>query len=161
MPAGRTGTGVEIRHGTIRIRFTVDGKRFSETLDLRATKDNLTQAHKIAAEIKAAVANGSFRYEACFPESRHAIGAGARTFGEYVERYQNACRKLSATQAQYRSAINLRRRLLGNNSLMRSHTHSDLSAKIVAHPWRSIENHNNFFKDDKNSTQPAGRHSCP
>ncbi|MFO1156652.1 MAG: DUF3596 domain-containing protein, partial [Rhodospirillales bacterium] len=72
MGRGRKGTGVEIKDGGIRIRFTWRGQRCREPLGLKPTSPNLRHAERLAAEIKEKIRLGSFVYADYFAESKRA-----------------------------------------------------------------------------------------
>lgn len=71
---GVSKNGVEIRDTSIRIKFTLDGKRHSETLMLngevmKPTPPNIRYASKLAAQIKGRIAHGTFSMIEMFPAS--------------------------------------------------------------------------------------------
>ncbi|MYN40314.1 DUF3596 domain-containing protein [Duganella sp. FT109W] len=73
MGARNSGQGIELRKGvrseTIRIVFSLDGKRCRESLPLAHTKTNIAYARRLQTEVQIAIARGTFSYEAFFPNS--------------------------------------------------------------------------------------------
>lgn len=67
---GRPGTGVEALATSIRVAFTLDGKRCRETLDLKPTRANLKYAARLVSEINDKVRLGTFNYAETFPDSK-------------------------------------------------------------------------------------------
>ena len=144
---GRKGSGIEIRDGAIRIRFTWGGRRYGETLGLAPTKPNLKHAEQLVAQIKRAVATDTFRYADYFPESQHAAGNSSRsTLGDYTKLYLDSCGGLSAnSKAQYKSKTNFWIKQLGADTPMNRLSHSALRSLIGGYPWKSAKHHNNYM----------------
>lgn len=69
MGKGRKGSGVEPRAETIRLRFTYQGKRCYETLNLKPTPSNIKAAERLAAQVKRDIDAGVFDYATTFPAS--------------------------------------------------------------------------------------------
>jgi integrase len=72
MGRGRIGSGVEVHGDKIRLRFTFNGKRYAEPLDLAATAPNLKFAGRLAADVKQKIRLGVFDYAQTFPKSKNA-----------------------------------------------------------------------------------------
>jgi integrase len=70
MGRGRPGAGVEALATSIRISFTLDGKRCRETLDLKPTPANMKYASRLVKDIKTRIGAGSFDYTEFFPNSK-------------------------------------------------------------------------------------------
>lgn len=90
MGRGRRGSGVEVNNGTLRIRFTYDGKRYAETLfGLKPTPSNMKAAIRIAADVRQKIRLGVFDYPATFPGSKHVATAApeAMTLAAYAPTY--------------------------------------------------------------------------
>lgn len=90
MGRGRQGSGVEVNNGTLRIRFTYQGKRYAETLfGLKPTAANIKAATRIAAEIRQKIALGVFDYAATFPNSKNLETAAPKdiTLADYQQTY--------------------------------------------------------------------------
>jgi integrase len=73
MGRGKFGAGVEIRTTCIRIRFYFEGKRCTETLNLKPTPANIQAAYRLGHEIRQDIDRGIFDYAATFPESEYAL----------------------------------------------------------------------------------------
>ncbi|MYM73551.1 tyrosine-type recombinase/integrase [Duganella sp. FT134W] len=73
MGARNSGQGIELRKGarseTIRITFSLDGKRCRESLPLAHTRTNIAYARRLQAEVLNAIARGTFNYQEFFPNS--------------------------------------------------------------------------------------------
>ena len=69
---GLDTTGIEIRHGKIRIVFNYLGRRRRETLPVPATRDNVKYAIKKRATVLLEIDKETFNYAAHFPGSPHA-----------------------------------------------------------------------------------------
>jgi integrase len=69
MGRGRQGSGVEPLASSIRLRFTYNGKRRYETLDLAPTPPNIKAAQRLMAQIRRELDAGVFEYGAHFPDS--------------------------------------------------------------------------------------------
>lgn len=68
---GRPGTGIEPLKDSIRLRFTYNGKRYYETLDLKPTVANVKAAARTLAELKDQMRLGVFDYAKAFPNSKN------------------------------------------------------------------------------------------
>lgn len=73
MGRGQQGNGIEIHRGKLRIRFTVNGKRYVEPLDLKATAPNMKAAQRIAGDVRDKIRLGVFDHAAAFPNSRNIL----------------------------------------------------------------------------------------
>lgn len=71
MGRGRRGSGVEVHGDKLRIRFTFNGKRFAEPLDLAATPPNIKAATRMSAEVRQKIVLGVFDHAATFPNSKN------------------------------------------------------------------------------------------
>jgi integrase len=150
---GRDGTGVEVRPASIRLTFTLDGRRHRETLTaggrpLAPTAANLKHAHRVILEVRRAIAAGVFRFADFFPESKHAEperqADAAASFGATADVWLAAQTDLTpATRDQYRLAIALWKRILGADTPIATLTHKQLVAAIGAHAWSSPKRFNN------------------
>jgi len=77
---GRPGTGVEPLATSIRVTFTLNGKRCRETLsDLKPTPPNIKYATRLVADIKKQIAAGTFEYAAFFPKSKNVERTASTT----------------------------------------------------------------------------------
>lgn len=101
--------GLEIRGDTIRIRFSWDGKRRSETLALPATKAGIKAATSLRDQVVGLIKHGLLdeaKYAELFPGS--ALAGGKEVlFGEYAQAWLNAREIEEGTHLNYKSALNL------------------------------------------------------
>ncbi|MGR2662929.1 tyrosine-type recombinase/integrase [Chromobacterium haemolyticum] len=97
--------GVEIREGArgsrLRIRFTWEGKRRGETLDVPVNAANIKYAARLRGEVQNAIERGTFNYAAMFPNSTYARAlarAGKKRYltGDLVESYIETARQLQS-----------------------------------------------------------------
>lgn len=151
---GRTGSGVEVRDSSIRIKFVYDGETVRERLVLNGqamppTAANLKYAHRHAALVRAAIDHGTFSWEKFFPESKRTLQDKEVTdesFGKLADTWLDAQGNLSAaTKDQYGTAVRFWKRLLGQATLVPEITHKLLASKIGKHPWPSAKTHNNYL----------------
>lgn len=153
---GRAGNGVEIREGSIRLRFTYEGKRLAETLMLNGkpmlpTAANAKYAHRLAIEIKEKIRHGVFSLVEYFPAS----GAGATlTVGGQLDNWLAAQRIESSTRDGYASAVRFWKgatsdaatlALLGEKPLRALRTGHIMTA-IAARPELSGKTINNYVQ---------------
>ena len=71
---GGVSNGVEVREGSIRLKFTYEGRRYAQTLMLngqpiKPTAPNVRHAHRLASEIKQKIKHGTFSMAETFPAS--------------------------------------------------------------------------------------------
>lgn len=150
---GRKGTGVEARERSIRVQFTLNGETVRETLTkggkpLPPTPANLKYAARLVADVKRAVDNGTFDFAEFFPGSPRAAKepAAPQRFGDLADAWLQSKGALSAaTKAQYASAVNRWKVLLGEDTDVKALTHKVLVAKLGGHPWPSPKTHNNYL----------------
>lgn len=141
--------GVEIRDSSIRITFTLNGKHFKETLrangrSLPPTPANIRFAQKTSATINTRIAAGVFSFAEFFPDSKHAAKVRPSTFAALAAQWLASKGNLQpATQAQYRSAVNLWNKLLGRDTSVQALTHGALASAVGSHPWPSAKSANN------------------
>jgi integrase len=108
MGRGKSGSGVDAIGGSLRIRFTYNGRRYCETLPLKPTAANTKAAERIAAEVKQKIALGVFDYAATFPNSKNVVIAvpKAHTFADYAPVWLGTLTKAKSTTKGYENAIN-------------------------------------------------------
>lgn len=104
---GRTGAGVEVRESSIRLRFTFEGKRQTQTLMLndepmKPTKANIAYAHRLADEIKMKIRLGTFSMVEYFPASGQG---GAMTLAIWLDTWIETLSVEGSTLAGYGSAV--------------------------------------------------------
>lgn len=146
----RRGSGIEVRPGSIRIKFVLNGETIRERLTLNRqplapTPANVKYAQRLSADIKRRIAQGTFHFADFFPDSPRAkVEVG--TFGQLADLWLASKGQLEeATKDQYANAIALWKRLLGADKRMVDLTYQVLSAKIGAHPWASPKSANNYL----------------
>ena len=151
---GRTGSGVEVRDTSIRIKFVYKGETVRERLTINGkamppTAANLKFAHRQAALIRTAIDNGTFTWEHFFPESKRALQAAQEnddSLGTLADTWLKAQGTLSAaTRDQYGTAVRFWKRVLGATTPLPKITHKVLAAKIGEYPWPSAKTHNNYL----------------
>lgn len=139
----RTGSGVEIRASSIRIKFVLNGETVRERLAVPPTPANIKYATRLAADIRRAIAQGTFTFAEFFPES---VRGDTNTFGYVAGQWLDSKGQLEdATRDQYRNAVAFWKGLLGADEPMRALTYKVLSAKIGKHPWASAKSANNYL----------------
>src|SRR5690349_11165431 len=124
MARGRKGLGVEPLAGSIRIKFTLDGHRTSETVAWEPTPANIRRAKRLAMELRRDMEAGALdqeRYRRYFPDSKRLAKPAAtdRTLGDWCAKYLSSCGQLSAnTLAQFRIQLDFWKKLLGSERAM-------------------------------------------
>lgn len=143
----RQGDGVEPRGQSIRIGFSWEGERCRETLDLPPTPTNLKYARRLVATIRQRIDAGTFDYAEFFPESKRLrAGLQVHTFGALCETWLKTRGRLAdKTLDQYRNALGVWRRLLGDATPIRGITHGQLAAHIGGTAWASPKLLNNYL----------------
>jgi len=156
--AERTGSGVEVRPNSIRIKFVLDGVTHKPTLTLNGvvmapTAGNRAYAEKQGHKIRKAIEAGNFSWLDFFPDSPQAMAlrqattaTPMETFGEVADAWLKAQAQLkAATRDQYKNAVALWKRILGETTPFAQLTYQVLYAKIGAHPWASWKSCNNYL----------------
>jgi integrase len=139
---GRTGSGIEIRPGSIRFTFLpgrptlqVNGK------PLKPTPANLAYARRLAAEIRQKVALGTFSMLEYFPANGNA--GAPLTVAAWLDTWLAAQRVEHSTRAGYSSAVKFWKAAFGHKSL-RALMHSDILGALAARPELSGKTVNNY-----------------
>ncbi len=98
MGRGRVGSGVEVRKRCLRLRFTYQGKRCTETLNLAPTLGNIKAAERLMEQVRQKIALDVFDYETTFPNSPNVEKAAIPLFSDYVETWIDTitCEKSTA-----------------------------------------------------------------
>lgn len=104
---GRAGSGVEVRAGSIRLRFAFEGKRQTPTLVLNnkpmaPTKANIAYAQRLADEIKLKIRLGTFSMLEYFPAAGQG---GVLTVAAWLDTWLDTLSVEGSTLAGYRSAV--------------------------------------------------------
>lgn len=101
--------GVEIFRGALRIRFTWDGIRRSETLPYPPTQKGIQAASILRDQVASLNKLGLLdqdKYAELFPGSQTVVG-GKPTFGEYAQLWLDSREITAGTRLNYKSALNL------------------------------------------------------
>ena len=101
--------GVEIFRGSLRIRFTWDGIRRSETLPYPPTQKGIKAASLLRDQVVSLNKLGLLdqdKYAELFPGSQTVAG-GKPTFGEYAQLWLDSREITAGTRLNYKSALNL------------------------------------------------------
>ena len=136
---GRTGTGVEVRPGSLRITFTLDGRSCKETVKTNGepippTPANIRYATRLAAEIRQKIRHGTFSYADYFPASLTATTGHGTTVGQQLALWlglQTA--KEASTLKGYRIGASFWTAHLGDKPL-RTLKHSDILGALATKP---------------------------
>lgn len=144
---GRTGSGVERRANSIRIRLSVNGQRIEGTLKvdgraLRPTPANLKYAARIAAEIRQRVQHGTYHHADYFPASR-ASAQTSDTVAAVLDRwYRTLAGNPASTLRGYRSAVAFWKREIGRKPVA-ALVRSDILEALASEPAWSGKTRNN------------------
>ncbi|HEV2562335.1 MAG TPA: DUF3596 domain-containing protein [Rhizomicrobium sp.] len=106
MGRGRNGSGVDARKHCLRLRFTYQGKRCAERLDLSPTPGNIKVAERMMAQIRQRIALDVFDYAATFPNSATILQAAIPLFSDYVKTWLATITCEKSTAAGYRTVLN-------------------------------------------------------
>jgi integrase len=144
--------GVEVRPGSLRLRFTWQGKACYPTLvtngqPMAPTPTNIRYAERLVAEIREKIRLGSFSYAEYFPADGNS--GEALTLGRQLTTWLDAQRIEASTRAGYSSACKFWREAvvdglpLGERPL-RALKHSDLLRALATRPGLSGKTVNNY-----------------
>lgn len=104
---------------------------------------------RLVAQIRRAIANGSFEYSQFFPESKRAAAEAPErlTLAQACAAYLTSVGTLGdATRDQYANGLNnVWLPLLGASTAFDTITHATLAEKIGGHPWASGKSCNNYL----------------
>jgi integrase len=105
---GRRGGGVDVQGGSLRVRFTFNGRRCVETFALAPTPANVRAVERVMAEIRQKIALGVFDYAATFPRSKTAAKTAplVETVANYAGRWSKTLTGERSTVQGYRAAMN-------------------------------------------------------
>ncbi len=150
---GRTGSGVEIRDTSLRIKFVLNGQTIRERLQVNGkamapTPANVKYAERLSALVQRAIATNTFTFAEFFPDSKRAKvdPVAVHTLDYLGDEWLKTRGKLTAaTKDQYGTAIRFWKRELGKDTPVRSLTHLKLASKIGSYPWPSAKTHNNYM----------------
>lgn len=102
-------TGVELRNGAIRIRFTRDGQRYSETLPYPANQQGIAAAARLRDQVITLSKLGLLddtKYVELFPGSANCNQAINQTFGAYCQVWLNGKSITAGTRDNYKHTLN-------------------------------------------------------
>lgn len=102
-------TGVEFVGKSIRIRFTVNGERRSETLSYPQTAKGIKTAADLRAQVVSLAKHGVLdeqRYAELFPNSSYIARTAEILFGEYAQSWLDSLEVVSDTRVNYRGLLN-------------------------------------------------------
>lgn len=156
---GRTGTGVELREKSIRVGFSLHGEWVRETLKIPPTPANERYAAKLVTQVNKAIAAGTFDYAEFFPNSKRApMSAVNKLFGDACDDWIKTKGRLATkTLNQYRNALEVWKRLLGEKTPIERLTHAKVAGVIGSHPWKSAKLLNNYLICLRGVFRLAGR----
>lgn len=102
-------TGVELIGKSIRIRFTWNGERRSETLAYPQTAKGIKAAADLRAQVVSLARHGVLdekRYAELFPASSYTAPANELMFGEYAQSWLNSLEVVHDTRVNYKGLMN-------------------------------------------------------
>jgi len=151
---GRTGSGVEVRANSIRLRFTYQGERQTPTLMLngepmKPTAANRKYAERLAAEIKLKIRLGTFSMVEYFPAAGQG---GALTVAAWLDTWLDTLSVEGSTLAGYRSAVRFWKKAICNKEAnlpmgdvaLRTLLPSHIKTAIASRPTLSGKTVNNY-----------------
>lgn len=101
--------GIDLHHGSLRLRFMWEGTRRQETLPYPATQKGLKAASQLRDQIAGLIKLGLLdqdKYAELFPGSTTVVG-GQPIFGEYAQLWLDSREIVEGTRNGYKSALNL------------------------------------------------------
>lgn len=102
-------TGVELIGKSIRIRFTWNGERRSETLAYPQTAKGIKAAADLRAQVVSLAKHGVLdekRYAELFPASSYTAPANELMFGEYAQSWLDSLEVVNDTRGNYKGLMN-------------------------------------------------------
>ncbi|WP_317847590.1 tyrosine-type recombinase/integrase [Pseudomonas sp. HTZ2] len=102
-------TGVEFIGKSIRIRFTVNGERRSETLAHPQTAKGIKAAADLRAQVVSLAKHGVLdeqRYAELFPSSGYITRTNELLFGEYAQSWLDSLEVVNDTRVNYKGLLN-------------------------------------------------------
>lgn len=142
------GSGVEVRDSSIRILFTVDGKRYRQTLKtdgkpMAPTPGNVKYANKLAEEIRQRIRFGTFTMAEYFPDSVTTTSGEVETVGQRLDTFMGLqIGKASSTLKGYRVAAAWWKAQIGSKPLP-ALVHSDVLTALASEPDWTGKTRNN------------------
>lgn len=149
---GRSGTGVEPRASSIRIKFVLNGETIKERLTVNGkalppTPANLKYAYRLADEIRRKIEIGTFTFKEFFPDSKRAAATDdPNSFGKLADMWlESKSTKAAATLDQYATAVRFWKRMFTESRMVKDMSHKLIASNIGAYPWPSAKTHNNYL----------------
>lgn len=141
----KTGSGVEVRDSSIRLKFVYEGQTVKPTLQLNGspmlpTPANVKYAGRLAAEIRDKIRHGTFSMAEYFPASGVA---GVLTVQLQMDTWLDTQRIETSTRAAYKSAIRFWDGQIGAKPI-RSLKHSDILSALASRPLLTGKTVNNY-----------------
>jgi len=102
MTRGRPGTGVQALRKTIRVRYTVRHRRYSETIHLEPTASNLNKVGRMMQRVHREIVLGTFSRADYFPKPVEDL---ERRFSHYADNWLTKLVSASSTRQGYASAL--------------------------------------------------------
>lgn len=101
--------GIDIHHGSLRLRFMWEGTRRSETLPYPASQKGIKAASQLRDQVTSLIKLNLLdhdKYAELFPSSAVVVG-GVPTFGEYAQLWLDSREITAGTRLNYKSTLNL------------------------------------------------------
>lgn len=149
---GRRVTGsVEVRDSSLRITFTLNRKRYRETLYLEPgkplppTTPNIRHAERVATQVARAIETGTFKLADFFPHSPRAEQTQPGTVGDFLDTwFAQAELKASTLKTYRRMKDNFWKPEIGHLPLT-TLRHSDITRALKRGGWASGKTRNNYL----------------
>ena len=127
---GRRATGtVEPLRQSIRLKFTWRGTRCVETLQMEPTPANMKAAHRLMAQVQAAIAAGVYDPATFFPKPGQQTPT---TFKEFGDQWLDTLTVAKSTKRSYRTALNATWYPAFGDKPLGQIKHSDIAKAIAA-----------------------------
>ncbi|MFJ7315236.1 tyrosine-type recombinase/integrase [Pseudomonas sp. NPDC098747] len=101
--------GVETRGNSVRVRFTWNGQRRSESTSYQPTPKGIAAAGNLRARVKELIRLGALTddlYAELFPDSSYTLERRTPTFGEFAQIWLDSRDIVDGTRADYKSIFN-------------------------------------------------------
>lgn len=132
--------GVELRGDTLRIRFSWNDKRCSETLTYPATQTGIANAARLRDQVVQMIKLGVFnelKYSELFPNSPNAISSVSRGFGQYAQVWLDSRSISEGTRDNYVSVLNVWWMPYLATTPLQAMTPAFMRELVVRIPWTS------------------------
>ena len=116
-------SGVGVRDNYLHLRFTIQGKRYSQSLKLTVNEKSIKKANQKIEAIKYEIANNTFCFEHHFPHAKKLLvtNSNSKTINvidAFIETKRNSVQK--STLNNYQSNLKQFLKLIGENSYLSS-----------------------------------------